>query len=271
MRTFKQIIHYFLYYFWRIAFFLKLYTPPPKPKTYLDENAAFIEPLKTRFLQSFENKNIDYEYNINPIFYSKKEYDIFMTEANNSLERIWKTRMLWENTPRGNVIMFYDPYKMAFAFYCDQKVISYDILNAIAMKYVIIFRCRHFFLDESIVPQHHTSPFIKIHFSEDVKTTQTKEVKKTFAKLRDYTKENPNTKLKTNVNTEPEKKQNTFLYLGKTTNFDLLQRQPKPKRVLAKFTSPLLEGLQQNTAVQKEVMSYKDYKKVVKIHDPEVI
>lgn len=205
MRTFKQIIQYFLYYIWRIAFFLKLYTPPPKPKTYLDENAAFIEPLKTRFLQTFDNKKIDYNYNIHTFFYHKKEYDKFMTQANNSLEQIWKTRILWENTPRGNVLMFYDPYKMAFAFYCDQKVVSYDVLNAIAMKYVIIFRCRNFFIDESIVPQHHISPIIKIHFSEDVKTTQTKEVKKTFAKLRDYTKENPNTKLKTNVNTEPEK------------------------------------------------------------------
>jgi hypothetical protein len=63
-----------------------------------------------------------------------------MTESNTELEKMWRTRILFENTPRGNVIMFYDPYKLGFSFYCDQKIISYDILNAIATKYVRMFR-----------------------------------------------------------------------------------------------------------------------------------
>jgi hypothetical protein len=165
--------------------------------------------------------------------------------------------------------------------------VSYDVLNAVAMKYVIHFRCRHFFLDEFIVPKENLSPFIKIHFTEDVKPKQIKDVKKTFAKLRDYTKENPNAKKSTAPLTlgslfplfnlkpettqekteEQEMKQNTFLYLGKTNNFRILQDFPKPKRVLAKFTSPLLEGL--NTTIKREVLSYRSYCQLKeKVHLP---
>jgi len=242
---------------------LNFYSPPPKLKTYLDENTAFIEPLKTRFLETFDKK-FDFNENIHPIFGSKKEYDTFMTEANNSLERIWKTRILLENTPRGNILMYYDAYKLGFSFYCDQKVVSYDVLNAIAMKYVTMYRCRHFFLDESIVPKEYTSPLIKIHFAEEIRPTQTKEVKKTFAKLRDYANDPPNSKNITKPMTEPEKKKNTFLYLGKFNNFNILPNLPKPKRMMVKFTSPLLTNLEENADVQKEVMSYKDFKNIVK-------
>jgi hypothetical protein len=65
---------------------------------------------------------------------------------------------------------------------------------------------------------------------------------------------------------EPEKKKNTFVYLGKTNNFQILQALPKPKRVLAKFTSPLLEGL--DTSIKREALSYKSYRSLKQTVQP---
>jgi hypothetical protein len=277
MQSLRQWFYYFIYLWWRLMFVLGVYTRPVHHKSFIEENSEYINPIKSRFLLTFES-NDSFDENIDPLFYNKKEYAEHMMETKNMLESQWRTRMLIQNTPRGNIIMYYDAYKLAFAFYCNQKVVSYDVLNAVAMKYVIHFRCRHFFLDEFIVPKEKVSPIIKVHFTEEVKPKQITDTKKTYAKLRDYTKEHPNAKKTTTTNSpfsslipffqskpdtqekteEPERKKNTFVYLGKTNNFQILQAFPKPKRVLAKFTSPLLEGL--DTSIKRENLSYRSFR-----------
>jgi hypothetical protein len=277
MESLRQWFYYLIYLWWRMMFILGIYTRPIHNKTSIEENTEYINPIKTRFLLTFDS-GASFDENIDTLFYNKKEYTTHMMETKNELEPQWRRRMLIEKTPRGNIIMYYDAYKLAFAFYCDQKVVSYDVLNAVAMKYVIHFRCRHFFLDEFIVPKENLSPLIKVHFTEEVKPKQIMDTKKTYAKLRDYTKDNPNAKKSAlplsfgslipffqskpeaikEKTEEPEKKKNTFVYLGKTNNFQILQAFPKPKRVLAKFTSPLLEGL--DTSIKRETLSYRSFR-----------
>lgn len=288
IRTSIYMYYSILYFFMRIAFLMGLYIPN-KQETFLDAHHKYILPLKNRFLTIFENdeKNI----NIDPIFYDKKEHAKCVMESENHLEKIWKTRILFENTPRGNIIMYYDAYKLGFSFFCDQNVVSYDILNAVAMKYVRLFNCCDFFIDELITPIEKPSPFIKFHFTEDEKKKKDSENKidnksntnSAFVKLRNYSKENPNEKkqivaaqpflqffsskkepdVKMNPN-EPEKMKNKFIYLGKIHNFKMTQYVPKKRRVLAKFTSPLLESVRIDSNVQRERLSYKDFKKSVK-------
>jgi hypothetical protein len=55
--------------------------------------------------------------------------------------------------------------------------------------------------------------------------------------------------------------------LGKISNFKVLQSVPKKRKVLAKFTSPLLEGIKLDAGVQRETMSFKDFKKLKKSTD----
>lgn len=287
MQGLRQWVYYIIFMWWRLLFILGVYTRPVYNKSSIEENAEYIHPIKARFLSTFEIDQ-SFDENIEAIFYNKKEYTEYMMETKNELESQWRRRIFIENTPRGNIIMYYDAYKLAFAFYCDQKVVSYDVLNAVAMKYVIHFRCRHFFMDEFIVPKDNSSPLIKVHFTEEIKPKQIMDTKKTFAKLRDYTRENPNAKksngpsltlgslipffesskketIKEN-STEPEKKKNAFVYLGKTNNFKIIQDFPKPKRVLAKFTSPLLEGL--DTSIKRESLSYKSYRNIKETAQP---
>jgi hypothetical protein len=236
---------------------------PKKVETFIDADNKYMDPLKKKFVTIVES-SLDVNSNVCPIFYNKKAYNEYMQEANTDLEKEWRTRMLLEYTPRGNVLMFYDAFKMGFSFYSDEKTISYDILNAVAMKYVSMYRCLDFFVDESVVPKEKCSPFVKLYFTEEPKKVE--ENKSTasapFAKMR---RENPNAKgpIKPKEKTEEPKEllKNKFLYLGKMNNSLFLQPAPKVRKVLAKFTSPLLETIKLESGVQRERISYKDFKK----------
>jgi hypothetical protein len=122
---------------------------------------------------------------VETVFSDKKEFTEYMKTQNNEIETIWKTRILMENYSRGNIIMFYDAYKLGFSYYCDQNVVSYDILNAIAMKYVMTYQCLPFFIDETVLPEDYNLE-LKIHYVEDKKEKRSVDVNHSFAKLRNY-------------------------------------------------------------------------------------
>ena len=125
---------------------------------------------KQRFLDIYSKSlfGLRYNSNIDPIFYLRPQYQEAIALENNALEMVWKSRFLMETTPRGNIIMFYNAYKRGFAYYSDQTM-PYELLNAVAMKYVVMFRCLHFFLDEQVVPKDHPSPFVQMYEVEDAK------------------------------------------------------------------------------------------------------
>jgi len=243
--TLNDILRYMYSYFFYVyvSIFYYFRREPAKIKNFLDEENRYTQPLKSRFLKIFEpDVVINYNENIDALFYDKPKYKKYMMETNTELERIWKSRVLFENTPRGNIILFYDAYKLGFSYYCDQKSVSYDILNAAAMKYATIYRCKDFFLDETVVPKEHTSAFIKIHMEEG-------------------NKEKKHIKMKNAKQSAIEIIKNKFVYLGKIGNFSWIQKIPKKRRVLASFKSPLLESIKTDSNVQSETISYRDFKK----------
>jgi hypothetical protein len=153
--------------------------------------------------------------------------------------------------------MYYDPYKLGFSYYCDQNVISYDILNSVAMKYVIIFRCQHFFIDENVVPIDKRSPFVDIYFTDKTEKRENKfpKEKHPFIKRKPIQYDNKNINF-----SDCEKIKNKFIYLGKMHNYQWIQPIPKKQKVLANFYSPLLESIKKDSGVQRQTMKYSDYK-----------
>ena len=84
----------------------------------------------------YQNKKLkDINDNVEKEFYTKETYNNALEQENNILESNWKKRILIENTPRGNVYMYYDAYKLGFSYYSDTSSLSYNLLNAVAMKY----------------------------------------------------------------------------------------------------------------------------------------
>jgi hypothetical protein len=235
------------------------------------ETIKYYDIAKSKFLATFGTEN-DANTNIDAVFYDKPQYAKEMEIHNNNQEQMWKRRVLLDSTPRGNLIMYYDPYKLGFAYYSDVYM-PYHILNAAAMKYVVMYRCRDFFVDELIVPETHPSKFVKLYFvDKDPKskpkpesnhsTAGTTQNSAVFAQLKSYNKPGgrvSNESL-TNTNptseTKPEKVKNVFVNLGKIANYSIIQRTPKQFPTNG-FRSGLLP-------VAKE-MSWSDYKKSVSI------
>ena len=273
-----NILHYFLYYiiFYINKLLYKLGLLPPKPVTPLTEIEIFIAKHSKKFLNSYidENSVESMNTNIDPLFYSRKEFKKLLNGGENFLEKQWKTRILLENTPRGNIIMYYDTFREGFAYYSDQSM-TYPILNAIAMKYVITYRCRNFFIDDNITPKETSSPFIKFIQDEEKEENDKKKtviknmVNNTnndnlpFAKLKKYSLQNekPNA-IKTNKKEEKKDDRiyykNKIVYLGKMINYSIIQQNTK------KIIYP--ESYSIDADDPKKAMNYFTYKDFKKSH-----
>lgn len=211
-------------------------------KNILSIEQQFIENNKSKFLMFITNESTEKSTNIDSLFYQKQEFIEYMKIPNTELEIIWKTRILMVTTPRGNIIMYYDPYKLGFTYYSDQNVISYDILNAVAMKYVMTYQCTDFFIDEFILPEEPKNP-LRIHFIDDkiqkqLVVNQNKQEKYNSPFMKP--KENHNQI----SNQQQDKLRNKFIYLGNMRNFTPCQKiQPVKRQVIKGFTSTLLDGI----------------------------
>jgi hypothetical protein len=203
----------------------------------------YTEKETKKFLETYSTtETTDINSSIQSVFYDSDSYKNAIAAANNELENYWKRRILFENTPRGNIIMHYDAFKLGFTYYSDTSGLPYSLLNAVAMKYVRIYKCRDFFVDTQITP--HPSPFVKItppkNTAESEKTAPPRS--KAFAKLKTYN--TVSSKVPT-ADTATVFNNNTMINMGKTSNFSFLHKENK--------TTP-------SASVSKKV-SYTDYKK----------
>lgn len=251
----------------------------------LSPDELFKQNLLKRFLSIFGQNRNAYNSNIESVFYVKDDYILAIKEKDNALEKTWNSRILMVMVPsRGNVIMHFDAYKGGFAYYSDQSI-PYPLLNVVAMKYVITYRCRDFFLDEQIIPENGSSPLLSI-FTEENKPTalsdndepQNKKMDiKTgpFAKLKQYsvkpnslpvasTKSSMNVQIdpkvlanitdelkKSPISMDPPKyiNKNKFIYLGKIRNFALLSKPAKT-----------LHTVKTEHVTSKPIVKYSDFK-----------
>jgi hypothetical protein len=193
-----------------------------------------------QFLKTFESSDTDFSQNIEPVFYEEKELSLRLIDEDNDLEKTWKSRILMEYTPRGNILMFYDPFKRAFSYYSDQASIPYQLVNAVAMKYVVTFMCRDFFIDDGVVPKDRISRFTQRDDAAKP-SGQISKGKSPFIKLRSAN---------TTTNAQ-EKVTNRFLHLGKMSNYYVLQK-PKVKNGNNGFATSLFPS---------KKLSYEEYKK----------
>lgn len=246
------------------SFFRSLFVKQIAPKeNILTQTDQYIEKKKQFFLENIEKQD-KLNSNVQAQFYNKETYQKEVKDVNNDLEEIWKKKILIESTPRGNIYMYYDAYKMGFAYYSDTNSLPYKVLNAVAMKYCTTFHCLDFFIDQHILPNDRESPLIKIHHIEKKKNKESKKAlvqeddDLPFAKLKNYDKE----KLSKDDKKEEKPKNiitNVFICMGKVHNF-----QPKfipmKKSRSVQFNSKLLDNLESETALQKDVLNYKTFK-----------
>jgi len=84
--------------------------------------------------------------------YENKYYDKFQEmDSSQELEEDYvkslKNNVLYEMTPKGRIIMYYDFEKESFIYYCDTKDVPYLYLETVARKYAITYHCKKIVVD----------------------------------------------------------------------------------------------------------------------------
>jgi hypothetical protein len=269
-KTWSRIVDV-IYKYYLFLFSIKI-SKHKQPETIIDETHRYIKTEYTRFIKRISaesNTRAELNINIDRLFYSKQQFTEMILNETNTLENMWKTRILFETTPRGNIIMYYDCYKQGFSYYSDMSGLPYVLLNAVAMKYVRTYRCLDFFVDNELLSNEKESPLVKVFYEEE-KSTESKKtdqeqknasdmkdmlIKGPFIKYKKQTMK-PDSSEKTRV-VQIEYIRNKFISLGKIVNFNILQKCSLGKK-------PTNNLLKIETSLQKVVMNYRDYKNIKK-------
>ncbi len=234
-----------------------------------NEIDRILEETMDKFAKSFDNDNaVDYNQNIDPIVYDREKLGEQLQNENNVLEAPWNTRMMMETTPRGNLIMKYNLYKHAFEYYADNHI-PHTLLNVAAMRFVLMYRCRDFFVDENYLPKDRKSKLTEAiqKYEESKKKKNAADNKsgreKTDLKNGPFLKPKKVTVTTTTTNPvnpewtekkKPEEKTiNKFSYMGKLVNFSFLKK-PKPIHTMNGFETKQLFDFGKK-------LSYEEYKK----------
>lgn len=254
---FYIIAQLILNYIYFIVQYIRTFNAPPPKKPV---EIAYVETQYDKSCKKYANfygkESADENSNIDPVLYDfVKRKDVFAS-ADNEMEKQWKSRILMENTPRGNVMMYFNPYLLSYHYYSDEQIIPYKILEQVATKYVVMYRCKDFFIDVEKRPGNKILEVLQKE-EDSLKSKKMKvnditkcvnihsESKDVFAALKDYRSEatKPTDKAKP---TEPTKKKveepkfsNKFVRIGKMCEFNITQ---KPVDIKIKAVNELMFG-----------------------------
>jgi hypothetical protein len=158
--------------------------------------------------------------NIAPELYQYETWENMNEESDE--EKVWKTRVLYN----GNIAMFYDLYRQAFAYYSDGHI-SYHALNQCAMKYVRLYYCRDFFVDTMLLPASFKNPFNKMKAEEETRQKVKASNKRKELNLNFDNSAFLKQKVKNKEEQTPCVNKNNFRFMGKLSgDWNILQKPP---------------------------------------------
>ena len=147
----KLIVNYI---FFIIQYIKSFNNKPPTKLLVLPYVETQYDKTCKKYAKFYNTETPDENSNIDPVLYDfDKRKEIFVS-PDNEMEKQWKSRILIENTPRGNVMMYFNPYLLSYHYYSDEQIIPYKILQQVATRYVVMFRCKDFFIDVEKRPRN---------------------------------------------------------------------------------------------------------------------
>lgn len=280
-----------VYCLWYVGAYKFVIPPPTQIEIYETKyKSKFLEIMKKDPGGSSygELSRSEYNKNIDALFYDRSAYKKLMEESNNFLEKEWKSRILYETTPQCNIIMYYDVYKEGFVYYSDQTGIPYKLLNIVAMKYTITYRCIDFYIDEQFIPNNPSFMIMLIHNEEQSENDKKQKIRKELLSMNEkinpslnHSENSPFVKFKSsskpNTVSEPINQtdhlkpinyiRNKFIYMGKVNNFSIIQKPPinKQKNTPTMYGCGIHEKeyddiFLKDMQSQNNVLSYKSFK-----------
>lgn len=164
--------------------------------------------------------------------YINKYYDKFNkledSDIEESVVKSLKTSILYEATPRGGVIMFYDFEKETFSYYSDTKDIPYLFLETAARRYVTINKCKQVYVDmkaELLVANKKNDDKNTCHGLNTINGHKVGVNKsEPFASFKSYNRKGTGGTNMTNLNKKFVLRQNAnrYSYMGKTKDFHMI-------------------------------------------------
>lgn len=261
----------FYYYFKYVVFKIKIFIiiwyqyfyPVIKPKTLTEENDVFFDKYKDKLYNALTNHD-KFNINLTDNFNNIDKLNTFVNN-NKQYENVWKKRIIYVTTPMGGVYLYYDVYKMAFVYYCDQ-IASSIVLNAVVIKYVLTYLCIDLYVNEKDLGiyfdnNNHLKALIKYHEYDKPKLIHNSDINRDDSGVFVKKKSNPNIKEKS----KPEKEQkeqkdereyfkNKFIYAGKIYNVKIL------KKDIIYPNNNFKSNLLNNISSEKNRVSWKDFK-----------
>jgi len=219
----------------------KIVTPPPQ-NVAIPSSEPVLEELYKKDINFYKTTTADdANTNIDATMYDYTLRKTLFAEENNQTEKQWKSRILFENTYRGNIIMYYDAFRMTFSYYSDEQIVPYKALHHAALRYVVKFRCRNFFIDMETFPEN---PMIEVLKKEDDSLKTKVKINHSIEPIKSQdnkpkpqdNKNNPVFARLKNYNNAPNNKtkpkhlfSNKFVRIGKLCEFNILQKPPNKK------------------------------------------
>ena len=233
--------------------FFQCFSKPPPPPPAKSKEELLIDAQKELFVaipnEAASNTGIESE------FYDSAKYNASMNDAKNAIEIRWRSNIM-HSTKYGSVFMHYDAYKQGFSYYSDKNV-PQKVLSAIAVDYVIRYKCRDFFMDEGYYPENVKNPLMDMYFPVEEKQKVARLTGGPFIKRNAASQNKKNESEKGKKGPKKSKKalaaekeaeekrkeeqerakkearmrKNKFIYMGIIRNMELLKKPPRTVRI----------------------------------------
>jgi hypothetical protein len=161
--------------------------------------------------------------------YENKYYDKYDEMESEDLDEDYvktlKNNVLYEMTPKGRIIMYYDFEKESFTYYCDTKDVPYLYLETVARKYALTYHCKKIVVD--IKRELDTAKETNIANDNKSKAQALVDAKKTdnlFASFKSYNRKGTGGSKTMNKKFILRQNANRYSYSGKVNTFPFLKR-----------------------------------------------
>lgn len=161
--------------------------------------------------------------------YENKYYDKYDEMESEDLDEDYvktlKNNVLYEMTPKGRIIMYYDFEKESFIYYCDTKDVPYLYLETVARKYALTYHCKKIVVD--IKRELDAAKETNIANDNKSKAQALVDAKKTdnlFASFKSYNRKGTGGSKTMNKKFILRQNANRYSYSGKVNTYSFLKR-----------------------------------------------
>jgi hypothetical protein len=148
---------------------------------FTEEEVRQIEEIKMSLQDQDQVQDQVQDQDTNNTPNDEKTNDNILEEAetkimNKRVEQLMNN-IIMENTPLGNVLMYYNSKNEAFDYYSD-NTIPYRYLETVGRKYVITYKCRYLYIDMNKMLEEYEKKQEDLQKQEELKNQQKQESEK---------------------------------------------------------------------------------------------